>query len=42
MKSKLVQLSVAIGMMSVSALVLAAGNCCDGSACCLEMLACCL
>jgi hypothetical protein len=42
MKSKLLKLSAAVGLLSVSAVALAANSCCgDLAACCLEMLSCC-
>ncbi len=42
MKSKLLKLSAAVGLLSVSAVTLAANSCCgDLAACCLEMLSCC-
>lgn len=42
MKSKILKLSAAVGLLSVSAVALAANSCCgDLAACCLEMLNCC-
>lgn len=42
MKSKLLKVTAAIGLLSISAAALAANGCCgDFAACCLEMLACC-
>ena len=42
MKSKLLKLCTAVGLLSVSAVALAANSCCgDLAACCLEMLSCC-
>lgn len=42
MKSKLLKVTAAVGLLSVSAAALAANSCCgDLAACCLEMLACC-
>ena len=43
MKSKMLKISVAIGLMSASALALAATGCCGDLACCVQqMFNCCL
>lgn len=42
MKSKLLKLGAAIGLLSASAIAFAASNCCgELAACCLELLGCC-
>lgn len=42
MKNKFIKITAALGLLSVSALAMAAGNCCgDMAECCLQLLACC-
>ena len=41
MKSKVLKITVAFGLLSASAAVLAANSCCGSFECCLQMLACC-
>lgn len=43
MKSKLIKITAALGLLSVSAVAFAAQNCCGDLACCMQQLiACCL
>ena len=43
MKSKLIKLSAALGLLSASAVAFAASNCCGDLACCMQQLMdCCL
>lgn len=41
MKSKFLKVTVAFGLLSASAAVLASNSCCGSLECCLQMLACC-
>lgn len=41
MKSTLLKTIAVVGLMSASAVALAANSCCSDLACCLQMLACC-
>jgi hypothetical protein len=41
MKSTLLKIGAALGLLSGSAAALAANGCCGDLACCLHMLACC-